>query len=132
LNVHELFAHAACACVTVVEHAWPQLPQLVALWLVSTHVPSQLVVEPEQPLAQAYDPPDKAQRGVAVGQTLPHAPQLSVLEVSVSQPSSALVLQWDHGDAHDESGNEHWPALHVTGPLTCDKAVQSCPQVPQL
>jgi hypothetical protein len=39
LNVHPLFTHAGCACVTVVAQAAPHIPQSFALFVGSTQVP---------------------------------------------------------------------------------------------
>jgi hypothetical protein len=77
-------------------------------------------------------PADPEHTGVVPEQALAHAPQLFGLDPSVSQPSSKFAVQCNQGAAQDEAGNEHWPALQVTAPLTCGSFVQSCPHAPQL
>jgi hypothetical protein len=81
---------------------------------------------------QAYPFPDGEQWGiVADGHTFPQLPQLAGWVMSVSQPSSALLVQCPHPTWHDVGGTEHLPMTHVAGPPTCARAVQSWPQAPQ-
>jgi hypothetical protein len=68
---------------------------------------------------------------VAGGHVLRQAPQLAGWVMSVSQPSFGLLVQCAHPVWHDAGGTEQVPMLQVTGPVTCGRAVQSCPQAPQ-
>ena len=126
VNEQEPFWHTGCAWTTVVVHAWPQAMQWFAFTIVSTHDPLQSVgIEAGQPVAHANVLPDPAQTGLVLGHAMPQAPQLSVFEMSVSQPSSGFIVQWVQGAAHAETANPHFPAAHVTVPLTCARVVQS-------
>jgi hypothetical protein len=119
VNEHALFWQTGCACSTVVVHAVPHIEQLPVFWLVSTQVPLQSVgVAAGQPVAQANVDPEPLQTGLEAGHTVPHAPQLSVLERSISHPSSGFVEQCVQGAAHAERSKAHLPALQVTAPLT--------------
>jgi hypothetical protein len=109
------------------------MPQLVALMVVSTQLPSlHRDAAPEQPVAHAYVLPEAAQTGILVGHELVQPPHVLTLERSVSQPSSALLVQCPYGWAHEVVGTTHLPATQVTGPLTLESSVQSCPHAPQL
>jgi hypothetical protein len=81
----------------------------------------------------AFLHPPGAQTGLSIGHLLPHPLQLAGLVVSVSQPSSALVVQWACPAAHAAGGMTHFPDAHAT-PVdvpTLASAVQSCPHAPQ-
>jgi hypothetical protein len=95
LNVHALFWQTGCACSTFVVQACPQVMQLVVFCVVSTQVPLHSVgAEPGQPVAQAYVVPEPEHTGLDAGHFMPQEPQLSVFEMSTSQPSSGFVEQW--------------------------------------
>jgi hypothetical protein len=65
-------------------------------------------------------------------QALPHPPQFAVLLMSVSQPLSALALQWAHPAAQEATGIEQAPeARHSVVPVTWGRFVQSWPHAPQ-
>jgi hypothetical protein len=51
--------------------------------------------------------------------------------MSVSQPTVGSLEQCAQPAAHDVAGTEQTPALQVVAPLTCGKALQSLPHVPQ-
>jgi hypothetical protein len=86
--------HEGWAWLTLVEHGWSHMLQWLAFVIVLTHVEPQSVgVCPEQPVEQAYVPPEPAQTGAVAGQFMLHAPQLAAFETSTSHPWSALVLQ---------------------------------------
>src|SRR6266496_3072560 len=109
------------------------MPQLVGFWVVSTQLlPQRVGAVAEHPLAQEEVPPDIAQTGVAPEHALPHRPQLSCFDKSVSHPSSGFAVQCPQPDAHEEAGKEHLPFAQVTGPPTFGSLVQSWPQAPQL
>ena len=116
----------------LVVQALPQLPQLLELLEVSMHVPVQSVgVAAGQPDAQLCPPSVSAHKGVAALQDTMQPPQCEVCVRSVSQPSAGLPLQSARLGAQEEGGNEHWPAVQVTAPLTKGRFVQSLPQAPQ-
>jgi hypothetical protein len=110
-----------------VVHTWPQVPQLVALPVVSTQLPLHRLCPAGHPETHAYAPPPlEAHDGVLPEQASPHVPQLPLPVMSVSQPRSPLLLQWLHPAAHEDRGNEHAPdARHCAGPLTWGSALQS-------
>jgi hypothetical protein len=87
-----LLTHTACAWKTVVVHGVQLEPQAVAVLVVSTHVPLQLVVVPEQDAAHAYVPPGPAQTGVPASalQRCPHAPQLVTVVSETHAPPQKL------------------------------------------
>jgi hypothetical protein len=99
---------------------------------VSEHVEPQSVIVLGQLATHCTLPPDALQRGVAPVQAVPHVPQLLACERLVSHPSVATPLQLPNPGAHDDAANAHMPPLHVVGPLTLGRAVQSFPQAPQL
>jgi hypothetical protein len=76
--------------------------------------------------------PDPEQTGAEEGHTLTQLPQLAARVMSVSQPSSALPVQWAQPGAQAKAEKEHCPeASHETAPATCGRTVQSWAQVPQ-
>jgi hypothetical protein len=82
---------------------------------------------------QEFLQPAGAQTGLSTGHRLPQPLQFSGFVVSVSQPSSGLLVQWAWPDAHADGGTTHLPAEHMTAvalPMLA-RAVQSCPHVPQ-
>ena len=86
-NEHALLTHAVWALVTAVVHAWPHIEQSLALLVVSTQLPVQVVEAVEGHVAaHEYVPLDRAQRGVLPVHALPQLPQLAALEGS-TQPS---------------------------------------------
>jgi len=87
--VHPLFAHVAVACCTCVVHTVAHVPQWFASFAVSVHVAPQSVgVLAGHPDTHEYEAPDPAQSGVPAVQVTPHAPQLLVVSIGVSQPWS--------------------------------------------
>jgi hypothetical protein len=130
-HVHPPAEHTGRAWAMLVVHAFPQVPQLPTLLVVSTQEPPQSEsagVAAGQPDVQAQPAPERAQTGVPPEHTVPHAPQFFVWLRSVSHPSAALALQFAQSAAH--AANEHSPAVH-SGPLACGRSVQSLVHVPQ-
>ena len=133
VNVHAPPEHAACALATIVVHAFPHAPQLLALLVVLTHVPPQSVGVPAgHPETHAYVPPEPEHTGVAPAQAVLQFPHVAACEMSVSQPSDGLPLQSIQPGAHDDGPMTHAPAEHDTAPLTCGRPVQLLPHAPQL
>jgi hypothetical protein len=116
------------------EHGCSQAPQLMGSAVTSTQTPAHNdEVAPEHPVTHDDASADAAQRGAVLGQAEPQPPQLAALVRFVSHPCSGLPLQCVQPGPQDERANAHWPdGKHVTGPLMCGSAVQSCPQAPQL
>jgi hypothetical protein len=67
-------------------HAVPHPPQLLRSLIVSVHVDAHSVSPAPHPETHAYVPPDPEQSGVPPLQTAPHAPQLGLALICVSQP----------------------------------------------
>jgi len=125
--------HEACACVTIVVHAFPHTPQLLALLVVSTHVEPQSVGVPAgHPETHPYVPPVAEHTGVPPVHAVLQPPHVAACERSVSQPSAGWPLQSAHPGAHAEAANAHAPAPHDVAPLTCGRPLQLVPQAPQL
>lgn len=102
--VHALLAQPSLALARL--HTWPHDPQLLTLVLVSTSQP--LAVTPSQlPHPGRHEATVQAlltQLSLALGrsQAWPHDPQLlTLLLVSISQPSDATPLQLAQPDEHD-------------------------------
>jgi len=74
---------------------------------------------------------DPAHFGAVAGHTVVHPPQEAGLLISVSHPAVALPGQCIQPGAHDVGGTLQTPPLHVAGPLTWERAVQSWPHAPQ-
>ena len=122
-----LDAHVAWPCDGA-GHAFPHVRQLVTLVVVSTQLPLHIVgAFCEQPLLHVPD----AQIGVFPLHELLHRPHVAGFDRSASQPSSGFDEQCANPAAHEDVGTTHFPALHVTWPLTCGSPVQSCAHAPQ-
>jgi hypothetical protein len=133
-KVHAPAAQAGCPCATLVVHACPHVPQLLASFVGSTHVAlvHRVGAVDEQLGTQVDAPREEEQIGVAPAHVVLHPPQCAGCVISASQPSLAMPLQSAKPGAHAEPGNAHWPAVHETTPLTCASAVQSFPQEPHV
>jgi hypothetical protein len=133
VNVQLLDAQVAWAWATLVMHAFPQVMQLFALLVVSTHVPLHsvgvLAGHPETHPNVAFEP---EHTGVPPLQVVVQPPQCVGWVMSVSQPSAARPLQSAHPGAQEDPGNAHClSAPHVVGPVTFASWVQSTPHDPQ-
>jgi hypothetical protein len=113
-----------------VGHTVPQRPQLFKSVVVFTHDAPQTVSTQLEPHFAGED--DVSQSASAPEQVLVHEPQWPVVLSAVSHPSLASPLQSPQPGAHDDPGKAQCPLLHVVGPLTCERLVQSLPHEPHV